>query len=189
MSEGYTRDHLNVLKALGKDAPKRTQMTTEEVVKAQFKDKGDKGDRVVRNAYRKLRDRGLIEIADRGMYRLTQAGVKMYQTLKEKGVGGILQERKATPKKAKAKKTGKKEAKKATPKKAKPKAKPAVKKAAPKAKPKTTTAKAAKAPEKHSDKPKAPGNGKPASKLSAALPKKAEKAEEKPAEKPATLPM
>lgn len=193
MSEGYTRDHIAVIKVLGREIPKRPALSTQEVCKLGFKDKGDKADRIVRNAYRKLRDKEMVEICDRGMYRLTPAGAAFAKQIKEKGADAFVQERKKGERKPKAKKAAKKAAKPAAKKaakkaakpavKAKPKAKPAPKKAAPKAKP---------APKAESK----PTNGKGAlSKLRGAAPKKAETKgnaeppKPKAEEKPATLPM
>ena len=185
--QGYTKDHVVVMKVLGREIPKRPTLSTKEVVGLGFKGK-DNGDRIVRNAYRKLKEKELVEIADRGRYRLTPMGVSFVKTVKEKGDGAVMhvaaEKVKSAPKKAAkpAKKVAKaapakKPTKKAAPKKAvKAAAKPAAKKAAPK----KATVKVV---------VKAPSNGKSAiNKLSGAMPKKAE-TEVKAETKSATLPM
>jgi restriction endonuclease Mrr len=132
----YRQDHIKVLKVFAADLPKRPSCTTKDVVERGFK-RAENGDRRVRNAYRKLRSAGLIEICDRGAYRLTPAGGAFCKkAAKASWKLDKINEKKAAPKKA-AKKT----TKKAAPKKAAKKAtKKTAKKAAPKkakARPKT----------------------------------------------------
>lgn len=154
MSRVFTKDHITVIKVLGKEIPKRPALATSEISKLGFKSKGDKADRTVRNAYRKLRAQELIEITDRGMYRLTPSGAAMAKKIAESGDTAFTQ----APEKA-AKKPVKKAAKaaKAVKKPVKKAAKVATKEkksAKVQAKTKTTTktktapAKVSKAPEK-----------------------------------------
>ena len=80
----YKKDHWDVLKVLASELPKRTQMSTSDIVDAGFK-RRDNADRIVRNAYRMLRKEGHIEIADRGMYRITQKGASHFKKAEEEG--------------------------------------------------------------------------------------------------------
>ena len=81
---GYKKDHVRVFKVLAAELPKRTLMTTATVVRLGFKNL-DEADRTVRNAYRMMRERGHVEIAERGKYRLTATGMKYYERLAENG--------------------------------------------------------------------------------------------------------
>jgi len=144
--KAYKLDHIKVMKVLGSDVPKRPAFKVSDIVTVGFKGQ-DNADRRVRNAFRKLRNDDLVEICDRGEYRLLPGGVKQVQqwqkdgwpTGKESAVKTAAKKPAKKAKKAPAKKA--KSAKKATPKKAAPKkAKPtkaeAPKKAAPKKAPK-----------------------------------------------------
>lgn len=146
----FTNDHWKVLKALGAKAPQRPKMTTEGIVKAQFGGR-TAADRTVRNAYRKLRDEALIEIADRGEYRLTQAGAHAFMKMKKEGFTPAKKTKRAAPKKA-----AKKAAKKAPKKRTSTKKKAAAAKKAPKKAPAKKAAAAKKAPAKKTPAKKAP---------------------------------
>jgi hypothetical protein len=74
----YRVDQWKVMTVLGTNAPKRPEFSTSEVVATGFKG-AKNADRRVRNAYRKLRKEGHIEITDRGTYRLTSKGASWYQ--------------------------------------------------------------------------------------------------------------
>ena len=76
----YKTDHIKVLRVLAGGLPKRQTFKTYEVVLKEFKNVAS-ADRRVRNAYRKLRAEGHVEIADRGEYRLTRAGVGLCRKL------------------------------------------------------------------------------------------------------------
>lgn len=78
----YKDDHIKVLKALASGLPKRQTFKTYEVVLKEFKSAAS-ADRRVRNAYRKLRAEGHVEIADRGAYRLTRTGVSLCRKLEK----------------------------------------------------------------------------------------------------------
>jgi len=140
----YRAEQWKVLEALGSEVPKRPTSTVSGIVEAGFKRK-DNADRIVRNALRKPRAEGHIEIAERGEYRLTQKGASFLATARAEGYKPEAPRKaskkvakkvakKATKKAAKKKVTKKAAAKKAAPKKA------AAKKAAPKAAAKQSTA-------------------------------------------------
>lgn len=145
----YRTDHIKVLKALAEALPKRPSFKTSDVVATAFK-RAENGDRRVRNAYRKIRKEGHVEIGERGEYRLTQAGAvfckkaeaedwklsamvpaKKKSPIKKKARVAKKTTKKKTPKKAAKKKVAKKRAapKKKTAKRAAPKKKAAAKKA------------------------------------------------------------
>jgi len=115
MSRSYTKDHIAVIKVLGKDIPKRPSLSTQEICAVAFSNPGGNSDRAVRNAYRKLRKRDLVEIVERGMYRLTNAGVVMAKTIKDNGPDEFLRDE---SKEEKLKKVKKKNSKKKVKKKA-----------------------------------------------------------------------
>lgn len=69
----YRADHIKVLKVLGSDVPKRTQFKVSQIVTVGFRGV-ENADRRVRNAMRKLRADEVVEICDRGEYRLTTKG-------------------------------------------------------------------------------------------------------------------
>jgi hypothetical protein len=149
----YKNDHVKVLKVLAAQLPKRPSMKTSDIVEKGFK-KDEDGDRRVRNCYRMLRKYKHIEIADRGDYRITQAGQTFYEKLAKNGFKVPAPEK--AEKKAPAKKpsAGKKAAVKAKKAKVAAKAK-ATKKPTPKKAP------AKKAPAKKESKPASkPTNGK-----------------------------
>jgi len=175
---GYKQDHIKIMKVLGTDVPKRTAYKVSEIATAGFKG-AENADRRIRNGMRKLRSDDLVEICERGEYRLLPGGVKAVQqwtkdgwpTGKEKAEPKAKPAKKkvakkAAPKKsvakakvAKAKKAVKAAAKpkKAAPKKAAPK-KTAPKKTAPKKAPKKIDMKKAASKAKDEKKPEA-GNG------------------------------
>jgi len=121
----FRQTHIDIIKALGVDAPKRTALTVEELAVKCFKSISDATtqDRAARNAVRKPRKEGLIEISERGTYRLTPAGLKFlkkvdsYAVAPDRGMGEVSEK---APKKS-AKKAVKKSAKKAAKKVAKTK--------------------------------------------------------------------
>lgn len=78
----YKADHIKVLKTLARTLPKRLTLKTKDIVEEAFK-RCDDGDRRVRNAYRKLRKEGHIEIIKRGEYRLTNSGAALCRRLKK----------------------------------------------------------------------------------------------------------
>jgi hypothetical protein len=185
----YKSDHIKVLKVLAADLPKRTTVKTSDIVAKGFKNEED-GDRRVRNAFRMLRKYKHVEIADRGDYRLTEAGKTFFEKLKAAGFKvpetkpaktatvpkkvkkPVKVAKKAAPKKAAKKAAPKKDAKKASPKKAAPKAKPA---------PKKESKPAAKANGKTNGKPVTKAETKPAAKPET---KPAPKSDAKPETKP-----
>jgi hypothetical protein len=163
----YRQDHIKVLKALGSEVPKRPKFKVKEIVAVAFRRIED-ADRRVRNAMRKLRSDGLVDIAERGEYWLLPAGVKFVQTAQKNGwPTGKAPAKKATKKPATKKAAPKKAAKKATSKKSptkktakkvpSPKAKAAPKKAAKKA----TSKKSPTKTEASSGNGVSQGNGKP----------------------------
>lgn len=138
----YRADHIKVLKALAAALPKRTSFKTSDIVAKAFK-RAENGDRRVRNAYRKIRKEGHLEVGERGEYRLTQAGAafcKKAAAENWKLSDKAPTKKKATKKAAKKTASKKKVAKKTTKKKAAPK-KAASKKAPKKAPKKKTTKK------------------------------------------------
>jgi len=128
------RDHIKVIEFLGKDLPKRTSFKMADIAKAKFKDGPNiTADRVARNSVRKPRELGLVEIAERGEYRLTPQGATFHKNLKTYQVApDIEREEKVAKKAAKAAKAAKpaKAAKAEKPAKAKAAAKPAAEKPA-----------------------------------------------------------
>jgi len=78
----YRSDHVKVLKALASNLPKRTTFKTKDIAKKAFKN-ADEGDRPTRNAYRKLKSDGFIEIVERGEYRLTSSGAAFCRKLEK----------------------------------------------------------------------------------------------------------
>lgn len=78
----YRDDHIKVLKVLASGLPKRQTFKTYEVVLKEFKNVSS-ADRRVRNAYRKLRAEGHVEIVSRGEYRLTRIGVSLCRKLEK----------------------------------------------------------------------------------------------------------
>lgn len=91
----YKEDHIKVLKTLARTLPKRLTLKTKDVVEEAF-NRCDDGDRRVRNAYRKLRKEGHIEIIERGEYRLTKSGAAFCRRLKKNGwsITGEIKKRK-----------------------------------------------------------------------------------------------
>ena len=109
----YREDHMRVLSVLADELPKRPTFKISEIA-LKFKGRAGVGDadRAARNAIRKPRSEGHVEIAERGDYRLTAAGVAFMKDVEKKGyetaadrAGG----------KTKAKTLGKKAKTKATP--------------------------------------------------------------------------
>ena len=80
----YKMDHVKVLKVLAGFLPKRLTLKTKYIVEKAFKNVED-ADRRVRNAYRKIRSEGHIEIVNRGEYRLTTSGAAFCRKLKKSG--------------------------------------------------------------------------------------------------------
>jgi hypothetical protein len=76
----YRSDHIKVLQVLAGSLPKKLTLKTKDIVTQAFKRDND-GDRRVRNAYRKLRKEGHIEIIRRGEYRLTISGAALCRRL------------------------------------------------------------------------------------------------------------
>jgi hypothetical protein len=115
------RDHLKVIAALAADLPKRTALSMKDIAKAKFKD-GSKitADRIARNSVRKPRQMGLVEICERGEYRLTPTGAAFAKGLDKYETAPDMQREAKAPSKAAAKKAAKPEkaAKTAAPKKA-----------------------------------------------------------------------
>lgn len=102
----YRSDHIKVLQVLADKLPKRLTLKTKDIVEQAFKRAGD-GDRRVRNAYRKLRKEGHIEIIKRGEYRLTNSGAALCRRLKKNNwsaVGEPKKIRKPTKKRARKQK-------------------------------------------------------------------------------------
>ena len=116
----YRADQWKVMETLGKKIPKRPTMTVSDIVGAAFS-RRENADRVVRNALRRPRAEGHIEIAERGEYRLTQAGAAFLARAKKEGYKP-LPARKGAPKKAAKKKVAKKKVAKKAAKKAPKKA-------------------------------------------------------------------
>lgn len=119
----YRADQWKVLEVLGSQLPKRPLFKTKDIADRTFKRRNDP-DRAVRNAFRKLRTEGHIEIAERGQYRLTQKGVHFLTKAKKDGIN-IVPPRGAKKTKKGSKKSIKRAAKKVPIKKAdikKPKA-------------------------------------------------------------------
>lgn len=109
----YTKDQWAVMSVLGADIPKRPTMKTAVVAEKAFK--GDSNaDRRTRNAYRKLRAEGHVEIADRGEYRLTATGVTFFKKNKSSFTPKEARKRGAPTTKKVAKKTTKRVEKAAT---------------------------------------------------------------------------
>jgi len=121
----YRQDHVRLLKVFAKELPKRPSLKVADLTKA-FSDiqkrKPDcaslSPDRACRNALRKPRAEGHIEIAERGEYRLTQKGVAFCKTLDKFEAAPDRKDGEPRTKKSKGKKAAKKVAKKATAKKA-----------------------------------------------------------------------
>lgn len=165
----YRSDHIRLLKVFATALPKKTTFSVEDLAKA-FSDvkkrKPDTAldaDRACRNALRKPRAMGHVEIAERGEYRLTATGATFCKKLEGYAVA---------PDKASGKKTTKAKA----PKKAK--------------EAKAAKAKAAKAPAKAKE-AKAPvaakaENTKPRKRLIPGLRTKEEKVAEAPVDAPVT---
>lgn len=127
------KDHLKVIEFLAQDLPKRPSFKMSDIAKAKFKDGPNiTAERVARNSVRKPRQLGLVEIAERGEYRLTPQGAAMAKNIKSyEAAPDIQREAKAPAKKAaKGKPEKAKAAAKAPQKAAKKEAKPAAKKAA-----------------------------------------------------------
>jgi len=78
----YKADHIKVFKVLAEFLPKRLTLKTKYIVEKAFKNYED-GDRRVRNAYRKMRTEGHVEIVNRGEYRLTTPGAAFCRKLKK----------------------------------------------------------------------------------------------------------
>jgi hypothetical protein len=141
----YRQDHVKVMKVLGSELPKRPSFKVSEIVAAGFR-REDNADRRVRNAMRKLRSDDLVEIAERGEYRLKPSGAKLTQSWNKDGWPTSSSAKKAakkaaTKKSAKSKKAPKKAVTKKAAKKAaakKPIAKKAAKKASPARAPRRT---------------------------------------------------
>lgn len=141
----YTKDQWAVMSALALDAPKRPKMKVSDIAARSF-GADDSSDRRARNAFRKPRTQGHVEIAERGEYRLTPTGLSYFKQSTKSGAEPsavrVTKTKKAAGKKAKTKKGVKSPAtKKATKKAATKKVakKPAAKKPATK---KTATKKA-----------------------------------------------
>jgi hypothetical protein len=125
----YRQDHLRLLKVFARELPKRPSMKVADLAKAAFSDiqkrKPDcaslSPDRACRNALRKPREEGHIEIAERGEYRLTQQGAAFCKSMDKYEVAPDRKDGEPRAKKSKGKKA-KKVAKKVS--------KPAVEKAA-----------------------------------------------------------
>ena len=85
----YRQDHIRLLRVFAKELPKRPSIKVATLAKAAFSDiqkrKPDcaslSPDRACRNALRKPRGEGHIEIAERGEYRLTQLGAGFCKNL------------------------------------------------------------------------------------------------------------
>lgn len=80
----YKTDHWAVLSALASKLPKRPTFRTKQVAEEAF-GKAKDADRRTRNAYRKLRDLGHIEISERGEYQITAEGAASYKKLSASG--------------------------------------------------------------------------------------------------------
>jgi hypothetical protein len=78
----YRSDHIKVLRVLASGLPKRRIFRTNFIVDEAFT-YVESGDRCVRNAYRKLRKEGHIEIVERGKYRLTTSGAALCRRLQK----------------------------------------------------------------------------------------------------------
>jgi hypothetical protein len=82
----YRDDHMRVLNVLADELPKRPTFKISEIA---LKFKGRDGvkdpDRAARNAIRKPRSEGHVEIAERGDYRLTAAGVAFMKSVDKEG--------------------------------------------------------------------------------------------------------
>lgn len=182
---GYKQDHIKIMKVLGSDVPKRPAFKVSDIVTVGFKG-AENGDRRVRNGMRKLRSDDLVEICERGEYRLLPGGVSKVQQWSKDGWPTGKEKAEAKPAKAKVakKKASKKAAaKKVSPKKAAAKAKKAVKAAAkPKAKPTKKAAPKKAAPKKAEDKKAAPKKAPKIDMKKAASKVKDEKKDEKKAE-------
>lgn len=79
----YNIDQWKVMKVLGSKLPKRECFKIKDIKNAAFKNAPN--DRVVRNAIRKPRDEGHVEIEERGEYRLTPKGVTFVQKAEKDG--------------------------------------------------------------------------------------------------------
>lgn len=127
------KDHVKVIQFLGRELPKRTAFSMGDIASAMFKDGPNiTAERIARNSVRKPRQLGLVEIADRGQYRLTPAGAAFHKNLKSYELAPDIQREASTAKKGAAKKVVKSAAAKPAAKKAAPAkaaAKPAAKKA------------------------------------------------------------
>jgi predicted transcriptional regulator len=99
----YKADHIKVLKILSSALPKKLTFKTKDIVEKAFK-RYDDGDRRVRNAYRKLRAEGHIEIIGRGEYRLTVLGAALCRRLKKNGWDASSESKKIRKKKKATKK-------------------------------------------------------------------------------------
>jgi hypothetical protein len=78
----YKADHIKVLRVLASGLPKRRVFKTGLIVEEMFA-WDSAGDRRVRNAYRKLRKEGHVEIVERGKYRLTTSGAAFCRRLQK----------------------------------------------------------------------------------------------------------
>jgi hypothetical protein len=107
----YRDDHMRVLNVLADELPKRPTFKISEIA---LKFKGRDGvkdpDRAARNAIRKPRSEGHVEIAERGDYRLTSAGVSFMKDVDKNGYK-VADDRAEGGKKAKKSKTLGKKAK------------------------------------------------------------------------------
>ena len=121
----YRQDHVRLLKVFAKELPKRPSMKVTDLAKAAFSDirkrKPDceslSPDRACRNALRKPREEGHIEISARGEYRLTQLGAGFCKSLDKFVPAPDRKDGEPRVKRAKSKKTAKKVAKKVSAKK------------------------------------------------------------------------
>jgi hypothetical protein len=83
----YRQDHIKIIQFLAKDLPKRNSFKVSDIAKV-FTDVSRRkpdtaldSDRAARNALRKPRKEGHVEIAERGEYRLTQQGATFAKKL------------------------------------------------------------------------------------------------------------
>ena len=104
------KDHLKVIAALARDLPKRTAFSMSDIAKAKFKEGPHiTADRVARNSVRKPRQLGLVEICERGEYRLTPAGAVFHKNIDSYEAAPDMQREAKAPKKGTAKKAAKAE--------------------------------------------------------------------------------
>ncbi|CAB4131373.1 AT hook, DNA-binding motif [uncultured Caudovirales phage] len=111
----YRKDHIKLLKVFAAALPKKPSFSVPDLAKAAFSDikslKPDTDlnpDRACRNALRKPRAQGHIEIVDRGEYRLTTEGaalcrkIESYQAAPDSKVKDKAERKTKEPKVAKA---------------------------------------------------------------------------------------